>query len=107
MDPVLFPPAPRGLLTPPAPTAARTAPSGPEEVARVAREFEAVFLGTVVEEMLKTGQPATFGGGHAEEMWRSFLARAFADQISETGGVGIAAGVEASLRAAQDAYGRR
>ena len=107
MDPVLFPPAPRGLVTPPAPTTARTGPAGPEETARVAREFEAVLLGTVVEEMLKTGQPATFGGGHAEEMWRSFLARAFADQISQTGGVGIAAGVEASLSAAQAAYGKR
>jgi peptidoglycan hydrolase FlgJ len=108
MDPISFPlarpPAPdvpaRALQPGPAP-----ARSGPEAEARIAREFEAVFLGTIVEEMLKTGQPATFGGGHGEEMWRSFLARAFADQIAQSGGIGVATGVGANLAAARAAYG--
>jgi peptidoglycan hydrolase FlgJ len=89
-----------------------SAPAGPKELspdaaARVAREFEAVFLGTVMEEMLKTGQPTTFGGGHAEEMWRSLLARAYADQMVQTGGLGLAAGVEESLTGATAAYKKR
>ena len=84
----------------------RTAPPGDrtEAAARVAREFEAVFLSTVVEGMLKTGQAETFGGGHAEEMWRSIMARAYADQIAETGGIGLADAVGVSIGAAGSAY---
>lgn len=108
MDPISFPLAP-----PPSPVSPSRLPPGvtgsprpaPEAEARIAREFEAVFLGTIVEEMLRTGQPATFGGGHAEEMWRSFLSRAFADQIAQSGGIGVATGVEANLAAARAAYG--
>lgn len=95
---------------------ASTAPSGSDQVRdaaraprsddadRVAKEFEAVFLSTVVEEMLKTGQPQTFGGGHAEEMWRSVMARAYADQITASGGVGLADAVSGSISAASSAY---
>jgi len=105
MDPI-------SLQTAPSPDRISQTPHGPKGLAtdaeaRVAREFEAVFLGTVMEEMLKTGQPATFGGGHAEEMWRSLLARAYADQMVQTGGMGLAAGVEASLSAATAAYTKR
>lgn len=82
------------------------APASPE-AERVAREFEAVFLSTVIEQMLKTGQPDTFGGGHAEEMWRSVMARAYADQVAATGGIGLAGAVSESITSAGTAYRSR
>lgn len=99
MDPIspVIPPLPSPALT-------RPDPSRPGEIDRAAREFEGVFLATVVEEMLKTGGAPTFGGGHAEEMWRSFLARAYADQLSATGEFGLARSVAASLGSATAAY---
>ncbi|GGE50719.1 hypothetical protein GCM10011360_42220 [Primorskyibacter flagellatus] len=64
-----------------------------------AREFEAVFLTQVMEEMLKTVSMGTMDGGFAEETWRSFLARAYADQLALQGTTGIAQSVEASIGA--------
>lgn len=64
-----------------------------------AKEFESVFLSQAVEEMMKTIDLGSFGGGHAEETWRSFLARAFAEQITGQGGTGIAASVEITIAA--------
>ena len=85
---------PSPAAAPPAPPAAQT-PS-PD----TAREFEAAFLTQTVDEMLKTVKIGMFGGGHAEETWRSFLARAVADQIAAEGSTGIAR----SVGRAMDAY---
>jgi peptidoglycan hydrolase FlgJ len=89
-------PAPRaGFLPAPAPS-----PS-PEDlrIRRTARAFESSVIATMVESMLATGEVETFGGGHAEQMWRSFQARAIADQIAAQGGIGIARSVEGAMRA--------
>lgn len=67
--------------------------------ARAAHEFEAVFLAQAVEEMMRGISAGEFGGGHGEEMWRSFLARAFADEIAAHGSVGIAHSIEAGIAA--------
>jgi Rod binding domain-containing protein len=102
MDPVSsVPPSTENRADPVRPARAAN-PSG--ATSRVASEFEAVFLSTVVEGMLKTGQAETFGGGHAEEMWRSVMARAYADQITAAGGIGLAEAVAESISAATSAY---
>ncbi len=75
---------------------------GGADAEKVAREFEAAFLAQSVDQMLKTANSETFGGGHAEEMWRSFLANAVANQIADTASTGISA----QIRAAIDAYGK-
>jgi Rod binding domain-containing protein len=89
-------------IKPPQLTPLRSA-SGPapadDEVRRAAKEFEAVFLSQTVEEMLRTVELGSFGGGHAEETWRGFLARAFADEIAESGTTGIAQSVEKTMAA--------
>ena len=77
---------------------ARTAPED-ETARRIAREFEAVFLSQAVEEMLKNVDIGSFGGGHAEETWRSFLARAYAEELAAQGTTGIARGVESTIAA--------
>lgn len=67
--------------------------------AQVAREFEATFLAQSIDEMLKTADASAFGGGHAEEMWRSFLAKAVADVIAQTASTGVAGQVEDAMAA--------
>lgn len=70
-----------------------------DEISRTAVEFEAMFLGTVVNEMMKDTMPKTMNGGHGEEMFRSLLGNEIGREIAESGGVGIAASVEQALRA--------
>ncbi len=70
-----------------------------------AREFEALFLTQAVDEMMKTVDLGSFGGGNAEETWRSFLARAIADEIAGKSSIGLANSVETSIAAYNKATG--
>lgn len=99
MDPILpsFPVITQGQ----AQLAARSGSDA--EVSRVAREFEATFLSQVMEEMLSTVETGSLSGGFAEETWRSFLARAYADELADRGTTGIAQSVERSIAAYRDA----
>ena len=81
---------------------AKTRAPDPETMA-TARKFEEMFLAQTVDEMLKSVDTGSFGGGHAEETWRSFLARAFAEQISDQGSTGIAQSVARAIGAYEDA----
>ena len=69
----------------------------PDEAKESAQKFEAMFLSQVVEEMIKTVDVGDYGGGEAEEKWRSFLASAVADQIAQQGGTGIAQSIETAI----------
>lgn len=63
----------------------------PEQMRKTAQEFEASFLSQMFKFMfegLDTDGP--FGGGNAEETWRSFLLDAMAKQTVKAGGVGLA-----------------
>ncbi len=73
-----------------------------DSATETAREFEALFLSQSVDEMLRTVPAGIMGGGHAEEMWRSFLARAIAEEIAGSDGAGIARSVETAIAG----YGR-
>jgi len=64
-----------------------------------AREFEAMFLTQMVDEMLKQSDMGDFGGGPGAEQWRYFLAEAFGQEIASQGGAGIAQSIEQALRA--------
>jgi len=90
-------PAPSAAQATPAGTPAK-APASPE-AARAAFEFEVLFLSQAVEEMMRGTTAGQFGGGHAEDTWRSFLARAYAEQIAGQGGTGIARSIEAGIAA--------
>ncbi|KKK68390.1 hypothetical protein LCGC14_2944530 [marine sediment metagenome] len=69
----------------------------------VAKSFEAMFLTEAVDQMLRQVDIGSFGGGHAEETWRGFLARAVADQIADQGGTGIAGTVDTAIAAYENA----
>lgn len=80
-------------------TSVATTRSTTTDANRAALEFEVVFLSQAVEEMMRSTSAGAFGGGHGEETWRSFLARAFAEQIASTGATGIASSVAAGITA--------
>ncbi len=84
-------------------TSIATTRSNATSAANAAHEFEVVFLSQAVEEMMRGATAGEFGGGHGEEIWRSFLARAFAEEIARYGSVGIARSIEAGIAA----YGTR
>ena len=65
------------------------------EARRVAEDFEALFLSQMLQHMfagVRTDGP--FGGGHAETIYRSFLADEYGKLVSQTGGIGIADAVQ-------------
>ena len=74
---------------------------------KAAKEFEAVFLTTMLENMftgIETSEP--FGGGHAEKTFRSLQIAEYAKDMSYKGGIGIADHVYREILAAQEGRSR-
>ncbi len=70
---------------------------------QAAEEFEQNFLTTMLESMfegLKTDAP--FGGGHAEQQFRSVLLGEYAKDMAKSGGIGIADEVYREIIAIQE-----
>lgn len=79
---------------PPAPTA---------KMRETAEQFEASFISQMLKPMfegVKTDGP--FGGGDAEETWRSFMIEAMAKQTVKAGGIGLADQVVAQMLKMQE-----
>jgi flagellar protein FlgJ len=69
-----------------------------EATGKVARQFEALFVGMMMKSMRSTvGQDKLTGGGHGEEMYRSMLDQEYANAIAERGGFGLAQMIERQL----------
>ena len=68
-----------------------------------ARDFEAVFLSTMLSEAFTgiDGKPP-FGGGNAEKTWRGFLIEEYAKGIAAKGGLGLADRIKQELLALQE-----
>ncbi|WP_292291558.1 rod-binding protein [Marivita sp.] len=77
-------------------------PASDAHIAKVAEEFEAVFIATMLEGMLEAARPKTMGGGMGEQMFTSLMSTEIAKEIARSGGVGLARSVEAQI----DAYRR-
>lgn len=92
----------------PAPTPASkpVASQADSVTAEKAQEFEAMFLGQMVDEMLSTVDIGSFGGGHAEETWRSFLSNAIGESIAEQNSTGIARTIETAMQRYQTGANR-
>lgn len=54
------------------------------------RQFESFILQSFIETMLPKNAESVFGSGTAGGVWKSMLAEKLADQISRSGGIGIA-----------------
>jgi Rod binding domain-containing protein len=58
---------------------------------KAAQDFEAVFLSQMVQEMnIGLKSDGVFGGGFAEQTYRSLMYQEVGRQMAQTGGVGIA-----------------
>lgn len=80
--------SPALLQKPDAASAAELAKRG--EIKATAQKFEASFLSIMMQQMFQgVKQDAPFGGGSGEEMFRSLMTDAFAQQMAKAGGVGI------------------
>jgi peptidoglycan hydrolase FlgJ len=77
---------------------AHASPAGAKpEVARAAREFEAIFLRQILTSLEKSGH---MGGGTAStgsDVYGSMMVGALADAVANAGGVGLAKYVTTSL----------
>lgn len=74
-----------------------------KKVKKAAQDFEAFFVGQMMESMtegLETN--AYFGGGHGEEMWRSMLNQEYGKEVAKSGRLGIASSVMTSMLRAQE-----
>ncbi|MDF0595788.1 rod-binding protein [Psychromarinibacter halotolerans] len=69
----------------------------PTSIEEAAMDFEASFLEIAFSTMMEDAIPAP-AGGFGEEMFRSQLTKAFAREVAEAGGVGIARSVAAQLK---------
>lgn len=85
----------------------RPAPSvsavAPDKIKKTAQDFEASFLAQMLKPMfqgLKTD--GLFGGGQAEETWRSFLVDEMAKKTVAAGGIGLASTVMSEMLKMQE-----
>ncbi len=82
-------PVPPALPTAPGPSGASHA-----DIAKTAKEFEAVFLGEMSKLMLESVELGDqFSDGHAEQIFRGILAEKLGGEIARRGGVGLAPSV--------------
>lgn len=73
------------------------------KIDEVAQEFEAVFLGQMLQHMFAgvDSDPNT-GGGQTEEMYKSLLIDEYGKLMSRTGGVGVADHVKREMLKLQE-----
>lgn len=69
-----------------------------DKAAIAAKEFEAVYISQMLTHMfdgIKTD--GMFGGGNAEDIYRSMLTEEYGKMISQTGGIGLSDAVQSSI----------
>lgn len=71
----------------------------------VAKDFEKLFLGTVVREVMNTVGGEAIGGGYQLQMWKSFFSDAIAEELALRGDVGVARSIQ-NLLGAYDQKGK-
>lgn len=77
----------------------------PAAIDKTAREFEAMFLSVMLNEMFKgiDMSKGPFGGGHGEDAFKGMLVDQYGKNIAERGGLGIAASVRRQMLLMQEA----
>ena len=85
------------------PTARTLAAKNGSQIDKAAEEFEAVFLSQMLSHMFEgVRADGPFGGGKAEEMFRSFMLQEYGKVMAATGGVGLADMVKREMIRAQE-----
>jgi peptidoglycan hydrolase FlgJ len=89
---------PYNLLTPTTATPKLGSGATRAQIASTAQSFESSFLSNMMGEMFEgVSTDGPFGGGQGEQAFRSFLMDAFAQQMTKSGGVGIASAVQREM----------
>lgn len=71
-----------------------------------AKDFEAVFLAEMMGPMFSTVEvDPMFGGGPAEEMYKSMIVQEHAKGLAQQGGIGLASHIKEQLIALQQGTG--
>lgn len=74
------------------------------QMRQAAEDFEAVFLGQMMQPMFAgTEAEAPFGGGQAEKMWKSMQIDEYGKALARNGGIGLADAVYAQMLQMQEA----
>lgn len=74
------------------------------DLRRAAEDFEAVFVSQMLAPMFQgISTDGLFGGGHAEQVWRSMMVDEMGKAVAASGGIGLADSVEAHLLRLQEA----
>ncbi len=84
--------------------AAKLASAGDKRsIEAAAKDFEAVFITQMLHQMFAGVETDhLFGGGHAEETFRTFLYDEYGKAVSRSGGIGIAEHVQNHLLKLQE-----
>lgn len=73
------------------------------KIDETAQDFEAQFISQMMENMFATMPTnSEFGGGEAEEVYRSLLVNEYGKLIARTGGVGVADHVKREMLRMQE-----
>lgn len=65
---------------------------------KMGKDFEAMMLSSMLQDMFKgVKSDGLFGGGHAEEIWRSFMIDEYANLMAENGSIGISEHINSLL----------
>ena len=89
---------PYNLLTPTTQPPKVGAGESRAQITKTADSFETSFLSNMLGEMFEgVSTDGPFGGGQGEQAFRSFMMDAFAQQITKSGGIGVAASVQKEM----------
>jgi len=83
-----------------------TAPKGASlaKIRDTAQNFEAVFISQMIKPMFEgISSDTMFGGGAAEDMYRSLMIDEYGKSIAKSGGIGIADSVMGEMLKLQEA----
>lgn len=74
-----------------------------EKVREAAQDFEAFFIGQMMEQMMSGMESdPMFGGGQGEEVWRSMLTQEYGKEVAKTGRLGVTDHVMSAMLRAQE-----
>ena len=76
--------------------------NGGVNIDKTAQDFEAMFMTQMLQPMFQgVGTNPTFGGGHGEEMMKTFMLQEYGKIMAKSGHLGIAAHVKDQMIKAQ------
>jgi len=93
---------PNGAVTDPA---SKISPARMAQIDKTAKEYEAGFVGAMLESMfagIKTDK--MFGGGSGEDMYRSLMTQEYGKAVAERGTLGIADSIKSAMIRMQEVH---